>query len=315
MAFYIGLDVGGTTSKYGLFDSQGNILNTKVIPSHSDEKEDFIHRLAQGARDLLEENNLLYEDLQAMGIGVPGPVIHQTFVPTCVNLAWRNIDVGALLRKELPGKIIKLGNDANLAALGEKWKGAGKDVDSLVLITLGTGIGGGIVFGNHLISGYHGAAGEVGHISILDHDLDRLCNCGKRDCIELIASATGIIAQAKEKLKSSDRSSRLRKYQGELTAREIFLEAKLGDPIAMEVLEHTAYYLAKTIGIISVTLDPELFVIGGGVSNAGDQLLDPVRKYYKNFCFPTGKDTPIVQAELGNQAGMVGACKLVLGEI
>lgn len=312
MKVVAGVDVGGTTVKIGLFDVDGSLLDKGSIATQVDRGADFIlQRIANKILEMVRDRGLQREDLLGIGIGIPGPVLHEEYVELCVNLNWKQVHVGELLREKIQ-RPVYVENDANVAALGEIWQGAGANRDSLVLLTLGTGVGGGIVVHNRVISGFHGAGGEVGHIPVLDQPVARTCGCGKHDCAELAVSATGIVAYCGELMEKEREDSSLRHYNGGYDARAIFMAAEKGDPVAEKVVDHTGRILGKTLAIIGGVIDPEVFVIGGGVSRAGEILLQPTRKYYKKYCFSSGRETPILSAKLGNDAGIFGAARLAL---
>lgn len=306
----LGIDIGGTTVKMGLFSLDGAKRKEGVFRSSREvSPEDFLKGLAKEARRLVESDGDL-DDLKGIGIGIPGPVENQKVVTNVVNLGWGKVPVVDILQAYFHCPIV-LDNDANVAAMGELWQGAGSHVRSMILVTLGTGIGGGVIIDGKLVQGAHGAGGEVGHIPFLDHDLKKECGCGGYRCLELVASASGIIRRTREALEEGKIPSRLGRVR-DLNAKHILDAAKAGDPLAQHIVEETGEYLGRGLAIISSVLDPEEIVIGGGVSEAGDIFLDPVRTRYRHYAFKELKETPIVKASLGNQAGMIGAARLVL---
>ncbi len=312
MKYVIGIDIGGTTVKMGLFQEDGDLIEKSA--HHTDREGGYrviFDNITVHLADFFVRNRISLEDCIGVGVGVPGPVLDETFTSVVVNLGWENIDVGKELNRRL-GLPVKVANDANIAALGEMWQGAGAKYDSLVLITLGTGIGGGVVYKGEIISGAHGVGGEIGHIPVLEEPEERTCGCGKNYCLELVASATGIRERTAKKLKELDSPSALRNYNGAFDARTVFKLAEKGDEIANQIVSETGFYLGKGCAIISSIINPEVFVIGGGVSNAGETLLNPIRTNYKKFCFSPAVDTPIIKATLGNDAGIYGAAKLML---
>ena len=308
--YRLGIDVGGTTVKFGLFTEEGEPLGTAVLESSRGiEPSLFFEQVAKKALQLMDEYNIHVEELLGVGVGMPGPVRAQRVVTTVVNLGWGEVDVVAALKPYLPVPIF-VGNDANVAALGELWRGAGQGYQSLVLITLGTGVGGGIVIDGKIVEGFHGAGGEIGHMPILDEGVDKECGCGKHDCLELICSASGIIRRAKEKLIDEGRAEEARSIQ---EARTVFEMAKVGDRACQEIIEETAEVLGRACGIFSAIVDPEVLVIGGGVSNAGEALLSPLRAAYVRRAFQPTRETQIMRATLGSEAGIYGAAKLADG--
>lgn len=306
----LGIDIGGTTVKMGLFAMDGTKRKEgKFRSSREISPEEFINNMAREAKRLVESDGEL-EELKGIGIGIPGPVEEQKTVTNVVNLGWGRVPLVDILQPHFDCPIV-LDNDANMAALGELWQGAGSHVDSMILVTLGTGIGGGVIIDGKLFEGAHGAGGEIGHIPFLDSDLETECGCGGYRCLELVASATGIIRRTKEALEKGEIPSRLGRIKN-LNAKHILDGAKAGDPLAQAIVEETGYYLGRGLAIVSAVLDPEEIVIGGGVSEAGDIFLEPVREHYRKYAFKSLKETPIVKASLGNQAGMIGAARLVL---
>lgn len=312
MKYSIGVDIGGTTIKFGLFNIDGQLMNKAVIPTVVEKgASGILDDIADQVLTIMRDMHVDRSELLGVGVGVPGPVIDESFVSTVVNLDWDNVDCGKGLSDRL-GMPVKVANDANAAALGEVWQGAGHKYRKLVLITLGTGIGGGIINDGVIISGSNGAGGEIGHMSILDDPAERCCGCGKHDCFELVASATGIVDQARKLLVESDEPSTLRHYNGAYDARAIFMAAANHDALSQRVVDNTAKYIGRAYAMIGCVVDPDVFVIGGGVSNAGEQLLSGVREHYRRYAFEACRETPIIRAMLGNDAGIFGAAKLML---
>lgn len=277
--YIFGVDLGGTTVKMGLFLSSGELLHTWEIPTRTEKGGKYIlGDIADSVIETLREREISKDDVEGIGIGVPGPVGADGTVFKCVNLGWGVFNVADRLQ-ELTGLKVKAGNDANVAALGEMWQGGGKGCHSIVMITLGTGIGGGIILNGEILSGTNGAAGEVGHIPVWDDETE-MCGCGKRGCLEQYGSATGIVRVAKRYLKAHDEPSILRQYD-DFTAKEVCDAAKENDAIAIEILDLVGKTLGKALACISCVVNTEAFVIGGGVSRAGSVLLDPIEKYFK----------------------------------
>lgn len=254
------------------------------------------------------EKKLDRTEIAGVGVGVPGPVNEEGEVPTAVNLHWGYVHLVEQMER-LTGLPVKAGNDANVAALGEMWKGGGAGYHNVVLVTLGTGVGGGIIHNGQIVTGSHGAGGEIGHIHVTD-DVDRDCNCGNRGCLEQVTSATGITYLANRRLEKDDVPSILRGQ--EISAKAVFDAVKENDTVAMEIAEEFGRYLGMALANIAGVVDPDIFVIGGGVSKAGPILLEYIEKYYKKYAFVACKETPFALAELGNDAGIYGAAKLVL---
>ena len=309
--YIFGVDLGGTTVKMGLFLSSGELLHTWEIPTRTEKGGKYIlGDIADSVIETLREREISKDEVEGIGIGVPGPVGADGTVFKCVNLGWGVFNVADRLQ-ELTGLKVKAGNDANVAALGEMWQGGGKGCHSIVMITLGTGIGGGIILNGEILSGTNGAAGEVGHIPVWDDETE-MCGCGKRGCLEQYGSATGIVRVAKRYLKAHDEPSILRQYD-DFTAKEVCDAAKENDAIAIEILDLVGKTLGKALACISCVVNTEAFVIGGGVSRAGSVLLDPIEKYFKEYAFHAARDTEFKLATLGNNAGIYGGAKMIAG--
>lgn len=308
----IGIDIGGTSVKLGLFETDGTLLFKWEVPTRKEEGGKYIlEDVAASIREVLNEKEIHLTDIVGAGMGVPGPVMPDGHVEVCVNLGWRNVNPQEELSAMLDGMRIRSGNDANVAALGEMWQGGGMGFTDVVMVTLGTGVGGGIIIDGKIIAGKHGLGGEIGHIHIRDEETE-YCNCGGVGCVEQIASATGIAREARRKMAASDAPSALRKYGDQVTAKDVLDEAKAGDALAMEVVEIVGHYLARTLALLTMTVDPEMFVIGGGVSKAGQFLIDVIDKYYQQYTPISPYKGVIGLAKLGNDAGIYGAAKLVL---
>ena len=309
-----GVDVGGTTVKIGLFDREGTLLRKWEIPTRrEDEGKNILPDTAASILQEMKEQNILPENVLGVGLGVPGPVLPDGTVERCVNLGWKEtVDLDDTLGKLLGGIPVTAGNDANVAALGEVWKGAGVGRSSAVMVTLGTGVGGGIVINGEIICGAHGMGGEIGHMHVRDDDLD-VCNCGGQGCVEQSASATGLVREAKRVLAANpDTESSMRRSGDALDSRRIIDCAKDGDALASQAVDTMANYLGRALANIAMVVDPEAFIIGGGVSRAGAFLTDIVTRYYHRYSPLSKKKSYIVLASLGNDAGMYGAAKLVL---
>ena len=305
-----GVDLGGTTVKMGLFTVEGSLLQDWEIPTRKEEKGAYIlSDIADSINNKMEEESIDPDDVVGIGIGVPGPVTPSGIVKGCVNIGWGDSPVEEIL-KDKTGFEVKAGNDANVAALGELWQGGGKGNRSLVMVTLGTGVGGGIVLDNKIVTGTHGAAGEIGHMSVV-YDETATCNCGKKGCLEQVASATGIVKEAKRFLENGSEPSSLRDIP-DFTAKDIFDEAKKGDALALKTVDRLGEYLGIALGHIACVIDPDVFIIGGGVSKAGEFLIDAIQKHYVEKTYPQCKKTPIKLATLGNSAGIYGAAKMVI---
>ncbi|MCF0131051.1 MAG: ROK family glucokinase [Pseudobutyrivibrio sp.] len=307
-----GLDLGGTTCKVGLFKTDGTLLEKWEVPTDtSDNGSKILKNLADSVLAKIAEKGLdAKSDIEGVGIGVPGPATDDGIVHKCVNLGWGVKPVGQELEHLLGGIKVKVGNDANVAALGEAWMGAAKSLNSCVMVTLGTGVGGGVVMNGKVVAGATGAGGEIGHILINPKET-RTCGCGLHGCLEQYASATGIAYLGRTRLEKDNTPSALRDVEN-LEARHIFDAAKEGDALAIEVVEEACTYLAQGLSAISCVVNPDAFVIGGGVSKAGEYLTEQIKKRFVKVAFHSCCDTQIMLATLGNDAGMYGSMKLIL---
>ena len=307
--YCFGIDVGGTTVKMGLFTTEGELLDKWEIPTRKEDGGAYIlNDVAASVEAKLAEKNIEKDDVAGAGIGVPGPTLDTGYVSICVNLGWKDKNPANEL-SELLSIPVKAGNDANVAALGEMWKGGGEGYLDVVLLTLGTGVGGGIIIDGHAVVGAHGAGGEIGHITVRDDETEA-CGCGRKGCLEQYASATGLVRLAKRYFEKNTKNSIL--TGKEITAKEVFDAAKAGDAAALEITEEFGAYLGQALVNLAATVDPAVFVIGGGVSKAGDILLETVRKYFYDHAFYGNQKTKITLATLGNDAGIYGAAKQVL---
>lgn len=305
-----GVDLGGTTVKLGYFDMDGNVLDKWEIPTRKEDSGSLIlPNIAKTILDKMAEKGLTKEEVAGVGIGVPGPVNDEGVIFMAANLGWGIMNINEEL-SALTGLPVKAGNDANVAALGEMWKGGGQGHKNLVAVTLGTGVGGGIIVNGQLLAGATGAGGEIGHIHVEDAETE-VCGCGNKGCLEQYASATGVVRLANRALKASDRDSVLR--TGEVSAKTVFDAVKAGDALAIEIAEKFGEYLGKGLAAIAGVVNPEIFVIGGGVSKAGPVLLDYIKKYYTPYVFHGSRNALFALATLGNDAGIYGAAKLILG--
>lgn len=308
--YCFGMDVGGTTVKCGLFTADGEVVDKWEIKTRTEyDGMRILPDIAETIKAKMEERNLTAEEIAGVGIGVPGPVNDKGEVPCAVNLHWGFTQVEKDLT-ELTGLKVKAGNDANVAALGELWKGGGAGCHNMIMVTLGTGVGGGIIVNDKVIAGAHGAGGEIGHAHV-DDTIKEPCNCGAYGCLEQIASATGIARLANNLLNETDAPSLMRE-KAEVTAKVVFDAVKKNDVLAIQVAEKFGSCLGKALASFASVADPEIIVIGGGVSKAGPVLLDFIIPTYKKYAFSGCKETEFALAELGNDAGIYGAAKLVL---
>lgn len=312
MKYGFGVDVGGTGIKIGLFSSDGELLEKWEIPTHTEcGGERILPEIAASIDACIAARGLKKQELLGIGIGVPGPVDEQGNVNCCVNLNWGVFNLPEVLGK-LTGLKVKAGNDANVAVLGEHWQGGGKGSHSTMLVTIGTGIGGGVVLYDRILNGAHGVAGEIGHI-VVNRDEPLPCSCGKHGCVEQYASANGMVRVTKQRLASDNTPSALREI-AQLTSKDIFACAAKGDGLATEILEQTYDYLGEAIADACCICNPELVLIGGGVSAAGQPLLEGIERHFCTYRFHACKDTRFALATLGNSAGIYGGFRLILGE-
>ena len=311
MAKYVfGVDIGGTTVKLGLFDTDGKVLDKWEIPTRTENGgANILPDIAASIQDKMSEKSVDKSDVVGVGVGAPGPVDGEGIIHKAVNLGWGEMNLKKELTALLGGMRVEGGNDANVAALGEMWKGGGQGHTNLVAVTLGTGVGGGIIINGKIMTGATGSGGEIGHIHVED-DESEACGCGNYGCLEEYASATGITRLANRKLQASDKDSVLR--NGEVSAKTVFDAVKAGDELAIEIAQQFGEYLGKGLAVIAGVVNPEIFVIGGGVSKAGEVLFEYIRPSFDKTVFHGCKDTQFALATLGNDAGIYGAAKMVL---
>ena len=312
--YAFGSDLGGTTAKIGLFTTSGALLEKwEVATDTSHAGEHILENLAAAVLDKMKEKSIQPEQVEGVGIGVPGPVLDSSIVPiVCANLGgWGERNVSAQLSGLLDGLKVLVGNDANVAALGEIWMGAAKGAKNAVMVTLGTGVGGGVVVNGKVIDGVHGAGGEIGHITVNRHET-AVCGCGKRGCLEQYSSATGVVRCMKKLLdENPDTPCVLRGT--EFAAKDVFDAARNGDALAAREVDEMSDTLGMALANIASTVDPEAFLVGGGVARAGDVLFAPLNKHFQEYAFKSCRETPIKQASLGNDAGIYGAVRLIVG--
>ena len=310
--YAFGVDIGGTTVKLGLFDKDGCVLDKWEIPTvKENEGASILPDVAESIRGKMREKGIVEEDIAGIGVGAPGAVDDKgTLVGGAVNLGWGVFNIPKALGAYLDVPI-KAANDANVAAFGEMWQGGGKGYDNLVAVTLGTGVGGGIIIGGRILTGATGAAGEIGHIHIEDNETES-CGCKNKGCLEQYASATGIVRLARRRLAEDDKPSVLR--QGSITAKAVFDAVKEKDEVAMEIAERFGDYLGKGLAAVAAAVNPEVFVIGGGVSKAGEILFSYVEPAFQKYAFRPCRGAKFTLATLGNDAGIYGAAGLILWE-
>lgn len=310
MKYGFGVDLGGTTVKIAYFDENGTMLDTWEIPTVTAEGgKQILPDIAASINDYRKSHSIPDTSLLGLGIGVPGPVDASGMVNRCVNLGWGVFNICNELGA-LTGLPVKAGNDANVAAMGEYWKGGGKGCKNMVFVTLGTGVGGGIIIEGRLLHGSHGSGAEIGHM-VLNPQETIVCNCGKRGCVEQYCSATGIVRMAKLELAASQEPSVLRERES-ISCKDIFDAGKNGDKLALRVLDQYYAYMGEFLGNVCSVVNPEAVVLGGGVSKAGKVLLEGVEPYFKKYVFHAAANVKFTLAVLGNDAGAYGAFKLAL---
>lgn len=309
MRYCMGVDVGGTSVKLGLFETEGKLLDKWEIPTRKENHgEQILPDVAASILEKLEERKIRRKDVAGVGMGIPAPVDSEGVVQQTANVGWGYKEVTRELSELLDGMRVEAGNDANVAAMGEMWLGAGRGEKNVVMVTLGTGVGGGVIVDGHMIVGHHGAGGEIGHICVNREEEDA-CGCGLRGCLEQYASATGIAKLARKALSGDHEETVL---HGEPSAKDVFDAVKAGDALATRIADEFGRYLGEALASLAVVVDPAVFVIGGGVSKAGSVLIPFVEKAFREKAFFANKDTKIVLAELGNDAGICGAARLIL---
>ena len=309
MEYGFGVDVGGTTVKIACFNPEGILQDKWEIPTRTENSgEKILPDIARSLQDYCRDHGL--EQVIGVGIGVPGAVTDDGVVNRCINLGWGKFNIAEAL-KALTGFRVVAGNDATVAALGECWMGGGKGRKNVVMVTLGTGVGGGIVVGGKLLYGANGAGGEIGHIT-LNRNETEVCNCGKRGCAEQYCSATGIVRLAKKYLADTEKASALRGK--DFTCKDIFDLAARGDGVSQELLEQVYSCLGEFLANVCCVVDPEIVVLGGGVSKAGAPLLEGVKRHFARYAYHACRNTEFALAALGNDAGVCGAFRLLLQE-
>lgn len=308
--YVFGVDIGGTTVKLGFFDVDGTLIDKWEIPTRKENNgENILPDVAKSIQDKMQEKDIDKSLVSGVGIGVPGPVDNEGIIHKAANLGWGEFSIKDTV-EAIIGMPVMAGNDANVAALGEMWKGGAQGFDDVVMVTLGTGVGGGIIVNGKIINGSTGAGGEIGHIHVNDYETDT-CGCGNKGCLEQYSSATGITRIGNKILNSSTKPSVLRDQ--EISAKTIFDAVKAGDELAKEVATIYGKYLGDALSAISCVVNPEVICIGGGVSKAGEVVIDYVKPHYIKNVFHASRDTKFTLATLGNDAGIYGAAKLVLG--
>ncbi|MFC6180910.1 ROK family glucokinase [Lactiplantibacillus daowaiensis] len=310
----IGVDLGGTTTKFAILTENGEIqqkwsIETTIL----DEGAHIVPNIIDSINHRINLYNMDKSDFVGIGMGTPGTVdLAAGTVIGAYNLNWKTLQPVKQQIEAGTGIKFTLDNDANVAALGERWKGAGENGNDVVFVTLGTGVGGGVIADGHLLHGTAGAAGEIGHVTVEPNGY--MCTCGKRGCLEQYASATGVVHVARDMAEEFSGESKLKELLDngeEISSKITFDLAKEGDILAKSVVDKVSYYLGLALGNVGNTMNPSSIIIGGGVSAAGDFLLKQVDHYFKQFTFPTVRNTTVLKlAVLGNDAGVIGAASL-----
>ena len=312
MNYCFGVDIGGTTVKLGLFQEDGEIREKWEIRTRTENEGcNILPDIAGSLKEIMEKHGISAAEVAGIGIGVPAPITEDGVVKATANLGWGYKEVKKEM-EELTGIRTATGNDANVAALGEMWLGGGRGCKNMIMVTLGTGVGGGIIIGGKILTGAHGAGGEIGHLCVNDEETE-CCGCGNKGCLEQYASATGITRLARKKLENVNKETILNKEA--VNAKIVFDAVKAGDEVAKEIAVSFGKYLGYALANLAAAVDPSVIVIGGGVSKAGKVLIPYIEKPYQERAFFADKDVTFALAELGNDAGICGAAKLVLDEI
>lgn len=310
MKYCFGVDIGGTFVKLGLFTTEGELLDKWQIPTRrEDNSSHVIPDIAEALKGKLEEKGISIDDVTGVGFGTPGPVTEDGVSVCPANLDWVNKPVAKEL-SELLGVPSKGGNDVNVAGLGEMWRGGAKGYKNVVVVPIGTGVGAAIIVNGKVVTGSRGAAGEVGHIHV-DDEIQEPCGCKAVGCVEQFSSATGLVRMAKKALAEGKETS-LRDLE-EVTAKDVIDAAKAGDAVADEIFDKFCNYLGYSLAATAAVIDPEIFIIGGGVSKAGQVLVDRVQAYFVKYAWPGIRGIKFALAELGNDAGIYGAASMVIG--
>lgn len=294
--------------KFGLFSEDGSLIEKWQVSTEKTEPDAILQKIKQEAQAAMPKSGMTENEAMGIGIGVPGSVDGHGMVISAPNIGWSMVNIQQLA-KEFFSVPVCIANDANAAALGEQFFGSGEGCDCMVFVTLGTGVGGGVIVNGRLLDGAFGGAGEIGHM-LMNEQETTVCTCGKCGCLEQYASARGIARMAKERLASTNQQTVLRSHDV-LSAKEVFDAIKAEDSFAMEIGETFGKMLGRALSYVASAIDPQMFVIGGGVSAAGQVVLDYVEKYYRQYAFAPSKKTPFRLARLGNDAGIFGAARMI----
>lgn len=310
MKYCFGVDIGGTFVKLGLFTTEGELLDKWQIPTRrEDASSHILPDIAAAITAKMEEKGISKDDVTGIGFGTPGPVTEDGVAVCPANLDWENKPVAKELT-ELTGFPSRGGNDVNVAGLGEMWRGGARGYKNVVVVPIGTGLGAAIIVDGKIITGTRGAAGEVGHIHI-DDNCEVPCGCGAQGCVEQYSSATALVRMAKKAVAGGAETS-LRELD-EITAKDVIDAAKAGDKVADQIFDKFCDCLGYSLAATAAVIDPEIFIIGGGVSKAGQVLVDRVQAYFVKYAWPGIRGIKFALAELGNDAGIYGAASIAIG--
>lgn len=315
MSYYVGIDIGGTNVEIGILDEAGQILKRDSIKTESKRgAEDTFNRVWNKTLEIAESIGIKSEDIKAIGLGIPGPVLDNAVVKIAANFSWGNDFPAKELMEKVTGKPVKVGNDVKVIALGEALYGAGRGCKNSITIAIGTGIAAGIIIDGKILDGFNGAAGEFGHVVVQKDGYK--CGCGLTGCLETYCSATGIVREARRRLEIEKSGALYDKVNGDLDkieAKHIFDLAKSGDKQAMEIVEFFCEKLAEGTGMLLNILNPEMVILTGGVTKAGDFLVDTMKKYLGKYALSLTMDkVKITLGELEEEAGIKGAAALVI---
>lgn len=310
MKYCFGVDIGGTFVKLGLFTVEGELLDKwQIVTRREDQSSHILPDIAKALEDKLAEKGISKDEVVGIGFGTPGPVTADGVAVCPANLDWVNKPVAKEL-SELTGLPCRGGNDVNVAGLGEMWRGGARGYKNVVVVPIGTGLGAAIIVDGKVITGAKGAAGEVGHIHV-DDEIEQACGCGAVGCVEQFSSATGLVRMAKKLVSETDRATSLRDLE-EITAKDVIDAAKAGDAAADEIFDKFCDCLGYSLAATAAVIDPEIFIIGGGVSKAGQVLVDRVQAYFVKYVWPGCRGIKFALAELGNDAGIYGAASMII---
>ncbi|MBQ5588774.1 MAG: ROK family glucokinase [Anaerotignum sp.] len=313
MKYCFGIDIGGTTVKIGLVAETGEIVTRWEVPTRKgSDPAGLLEDVKTSLENCMAEKNMEKADILGIGMAAPGPVTEDGVLHGCVNIGWGDVDLDDLAEDVIGISPVRIGNDARVAALGEAAYGAGQDAESMLMVTLGTGVGGGVVLDGKILMGMSGVAGEIGHMTIDPYETET-CGCGKKGCLEQYASATGMVRAAERFLKEKDSDSVLRQKEA-VSAKDLWDAAKAGDKLANEIVDFVCDRLGSALANAIYLVDTEMIVIGGGVCAAGQFLLDKVENAYNGKVFAHSRNKKFALAKLGNDAGIMGAAALILGK-